>query len=146
MSLSNNFVCGSERVVQLPPPPFPQAKIPLLQIWYQRVVETYLGATHMRLGHCITNVTTDIAHAEIKRWKSFVTAMGKILRYKTLCPRPESHVYMFDETCSTEHRIEAARVMTLAGIRVFTFEFDHDTVYIIEYATRKRVFSRKHNL
>lgn len=130
----------------VPQPPPQPIEIPLAETWYQHLVEKYLCATHMTLPHCITDVTTDTAHAEIKRWTGFVKAIGQLMHYNALSPRPELHAYMFDKTCGAANVDHAAMVMGILKIKVFAFEFEQEMVHIIEYATKKRVFSSKHNL
>lgn len=69
------------------------------ECFYQKVVEAYLGQSHMKLRGCVTDVTTDSAHAEIKRWADFMKGIGQLITYDMISPRPELHAYMFDESC-----------------------------------------------
>ena len=50
---------------------------------------------------------------------------------------------MANWTANVDH---AAMVMGILNIKVFAFEFEQEIVHIIEYATKKRVFSSKHDL
>ena len=55
-------------------------RYPTDEYFYQCIVEKYLGGRHMRLSNdCITDVTTDMVHAEVKRWNHATDAIGSFL-------------------------------------------------------------------
>ncbi len=94
--------------------------------FYQKVVEEYLGKGHMKLKGCITDVTTDTAHAEIKRWNSFSQAIGQLQYYDLVAPRPELHAYMFDESCGeTKIAVAAEGLMGTIKSKLKLFHFTH---------------------
>jgi hypothetical protein len=112
--------------------------------FFQKVVEKYLGKSHMKVGFSITDATTDNAHVEIKRWKRYKEAIGQLSTYDTLLPRPERHAYMFDEvSCSAAKIQEAKKVMARENIKLYTFEikFDMSEVFIIDESSGLVVFT-----
>ena len=95
----------------------------------------------MVLKHCITDVSTTRVHSEVKRWTSFIEAIGQLRTYNYQCPREELYAFMFDETCG-QSKIETAMDMFKSeGIKVFTFTTDKDKTSIIDMSTQDVVFS-----
>lgn len=111
--------------------------------FYQSVVEKYLGKSHMKLKHCITDVSTSTAHAEIKRWDRYAECIGQLHVYKAHSPRSEYHAYMFDETCGKSKIRIAIETMhkSFPGIKLFTFDTTKDKVKIVNVDTKEVVFT-----
>lgn len=51
------------------------------EIYYQKFLEKYLGATHKRTKYGITDISTDDYHIEIKPWNDYKKALGQLLSY-----------------------------------------------------------------
>ena len=113
------------------------------EAFYQKLVVKFIKkGGHMKLTHCITDVTTDLAHGEIKRWDRFIEAVGQLRVYNHQSPRPELHAYMFDETCGESKIREAVRVFKIEGIKIFTFVHVSDSsVQLIDYASQEVMFT-----
>lgn len=118
------------------------------EIFYQKVVEAHLGRSHCRMTCCITDITTEVAHVEIKRWGRFIECIGQLVYYNVLDPKPELHAYMFDESCGTV-KINAAVHGLLNGVgpklKLFHFITSTENVQIVNYHTKEVVFDfRRH--
>ena len=112
--------------------------------FFQTVVEKYLGKSHMKLKHVVTDVSTERVHAEIKRWDRFVECIGQLYVYKAQLPKEEYHAYMFDESCGKSKIKTAIKIMKIAfpGIKLFTFKtIPKKEVKIIEMDTDEVVFT-----
>jgi hypothetical protein len=110
--------------------------------FYQTVVERYLGKSHMKLKHCVTDVTTATTHVEIKRWAKYTDCIGQLMTYQAQCPKDESHAYMFDETCGKSKIATAVTIMkkVIPGIKMFTFDTSKTCVKILNCDTNEVVF------
>ena len=63
---------------------------------YQKLLEEVLGGTHVTIqGVGTTDITTDDAHIEIKKWSSYQSVPGQLSKYQMGLPRPRSCVYFF---------------------------------------------------
>ena len=110
------------------------------ELFFQRIVETFLGGSHMTLSCGTTDVTTETTHAEIKRWPEWKSALGQIQSYNVACPRPRLHVYMFDNA-SNRTRREAIQTFHKCGIAAFTFEMTTSVVEIVDAIRGNVVFT-----
>lgn len=112
------------------------------ETYYQRIVERHLGSSHMKLQHCITDITTESAHAEIKRWTRFAECIGQLMTYQIQHPRAESHAYMFDDSCGPSKIDTAIKTMKVAipGIKLYTFRARMSEIEILELDTQDVVY------
>jgi hypothetical protein len=113
------------------------------KFFYQKVVETFLGKGRMNLEGSLTDVTTDTAHAKIRRWKDYATCIGELMYYNLIAPRRELHAYMFDESCGEETIDDAVTGLTgVIGPQLKLFSFMHldNAVHIVNYITGDVVF------
>ena len=63
--------------------------------FYQILLEDFLNGTHKVLSCCITDISTETLHAEIKDWCNWKDAVGQILCYNSIDPKKDLHVYLF---------------------------------------------------
>lgn len=110
--------------------------------YYQGIVERHLGRSHMRLDHCITDVTTETAHAEIKRWTRYAECIGQLMTYQIQHPKAESHAYMFDDSCGPSKIKTAIKTIKVAipGIKLYTFRASKIEIEIVELDTQDVVY------
>jgi hypothetical protein len=110
------------------------------EVFYQAIVEKYLGGTHSKNDAGVTDVTTDNIHAEIKELISFKSAIGQLLSYNVSSPKKELQVYIFNNSNKKKMQI-AANIFKELDIKVFTFDVLSEKVDIIEYQTNNIVFT-----
>ena len=119
--------------------------MPREESYYQHIVEDYLGGSHMRLSNdWITDVTTSLVHAEIKRWNHALKAIGRLQMYNYVCHRPQLQVYLFKDMASEKTMQTYADVIVTAGIDVFYFEFKDTTSFdinIVNYHTKEIMYT-----
>jgi hypothetical protein len=99
--------------------------------FYQAIVEEHLQGTHKRLEYCITDVSTDRVHAEIKNWDCFTQAIGQLNFYNKLDPKEELHIYLFGKAPRHNDRIISHLIEM--GFLVHTFRDVEDGVVIHQY-------------
>lgn len=63
--------------------------------YYQKLLETILGAGHKRLKCGETDITTDDFHAEIKQSGDWKGAIGQLFCYNKHDPKKEMRLYLF---------------------------------------------------
>lgn len=107
------------------------------EIFYQKLVEHYLGGTHKRMQCGVTDVTTDTCHAEVKRWESYKEAIGQLLCYNNEEPRQELHVYLFGKY---EKKKEVVDILLSLNMRPFTFVIQDDRAHIIRLPAEEVVW------
>jgi hypothetical protein len=113
------------------------------KFFYQKVVETFLGKGRMNLEGSLTDVTTDTAHAKIRRWKDYATCIGELMNYDLIDPRPELHAYMFDESCGQNNIEAAVKLLTCTfgpKLKMFYFTYLDNAVQIRNYDTDDVVY------
>lgn len=99
--------------------------------FYQLIVENWLGGSHRKIGIGVTDVTTDIVHAEIKRWKEWKHALGQLTAYQDDCPKEQLHVYLFGPYSKTRKQ-KAVKTFNNKNIQCFDFkEEERDGARII---------------
>lgn len=108
--------------------------------YYQIIVEEFLKGTHKRLNCGVTDVTTDIIHAEIKEWCSYKQCHGQLLSYNLEDPRPTLQVYLFG-TYGKKAKEAAYQNLIQFNFEVYTFDHHDKSVDIIEYRTNEIKFT-----
>jgi hypothetical protein len=63
--------------------------------YYQKFLETILSGSHKRLKCGITDITTELCHAEIKNWKDWKEAIGQLICYNKHDKKSEMRLYLF---------------------------------------------------
>lgn len=108
--------------------------------FYQRMVETYLKGTHLKLPSGITDVSTDRIHAEIKNVIHYKSALGQLYCYNRDSPRPVLQVYLFGKAPNKTMKT-AYEHFTSLNIELYTFTSVDDTHSIVKYDTGDIVYS-----
>lgn len=88
------------------------------EVFFQKVLEQYLGGTHFVFGNGVSDITTDKIHAEIKNWDCWKEVIGQLLYYKDCEPKDELHAYFFGQ-CTDEKKQKVVSVLVKQGIKVF---------------------------
>lgn len=106
--------------------------------FYQRILESVLGAGHKRLPCGETDITTDEFHAEIKVGKCWKDGIGQLVCYNKEDPRLELRLYLFGPQSSSKKTIANIQKH---GIKVFVIEDLHSGIAIddMQAATRQVV-------
>jgi hypothetical protein len=108
--------------------------------FYQRIVEAYLGGTHMKVECGVTDVTTNDIHAEIKDWKEWKYALGQLIVYNVCEPRDRLQMYLFGNYLTT-YKIKAINVLKTINVEVFEFYEDNaGNTTIVSHDSHKAVF------
>ena len=118
--------------------------LPREEYFYQRLVEDYLGGGHMRLSNgFITDVTTSLVHAEVKRWSDSIGVNGQLKFYNYVCYRPQLQAYLFEDMVSEEKMQQRADFLLHEGIDVFSFEFKDKScdINVINYHTKEIMYT-----
>lgn len=71
--------------------------------FYQGIMEQHFNATHKTLDSGITDITTDDAHYEIKRWNCWKEALSQLILYNDDDPKENMYACFF-ETCSEQQK------------------------------------------
>lgn len=100
--------------------------------YYQRVLEAHLGGTHKHLASGITDITTDLFHAEIKNFKAWKSAIGQLICYNKWDPKPELRIYLFGSLVSSALIAENIK---LHNIRLFVITDTPNGISIKDTAT-----------
>jgi hypothetical protein len=115
--------------------------------YYQRLLESKLGGTHLTIkGVGITDVTTEDAHVEIKRWRMADQVMGQLARYQLAVPRPRSCAYFFGARPSKEKVVAVEKLMSAAGIEMYSFGDDDGIIDHTDDALDPIMARAKHNV
>ncbi len=93
--------------------------------YYQHLLETLLGATHMHIPDVgITDITTSDTHVEIKDWKRYHQVPGQLATYQQAVPRVNSVVYFFGAMPSYNRFISIRSLMTRHNISMYSIDSD----------------------
>lgn len=87
---------------------------------YRELVEAMTGGRRNRLDSGVTNVSTNEFHAEVKPWRSFAKALGRLLAFDVDDNKRELRVYFFGEYAESDKQI-VLQVFTRYNIRCFEF-------------------------
>lgn len=94
--------------------------VPKTEKHFQAILSEKLGAAHMYIAVGITDITTDDAHIEIKRWGRYQEVPGQLAKYHQAVPRPRRCVYFFGDEPGPERYGQILELMKDAGIEVFS--------------------------
>ena len=92
-----------------------------LELYYQRLLEQYLNAKHMRLECGITDITTSEFHVEIKKWGSYKQVYGQLEVYQAQCWRPKLYAVFFGTT-TQKNKDLAISIFKSKGIGVYEID------------------------
>lgn len=109
--------------------------------FYQTIVEEYLQGTHKKLKRCVTDVSNDRVHAEIKKWDCFLEAIGQLTYYNWVDPKEELHIYFFGRTSQKDADYLIPLLME-KGFIVHTFRDTEDGVVIHQHNKKTDVFQK----
>ena len=106
--------------------------------YYQNLLEQLTNGKHMHIpGIGRTDVTTNDAHMEIKRWHRYQEVPGQLAKYQSKCPRPRSVVYFFGSMPSNERVRNIQNLMVAHGIEMNYFDDYEDTIHRVEMPSEK---------
>jgi uncharacterized C2H2 Zn-finger protein len=104
--------------------------------FYQKALETFFNATHKRLVCGETDITTDEFHAEIKEWCSYKEAIGQLLCYNTVDPRPQLRVYLFGKYGEKQKKV-ALEIMKVQNIIPYEFIDEENNTMVRNLLTQE---------
>lgn len=99
--------------------PVPQYK----EIFYQQILEKHLGGNHLQLHTGITDVTTDLIHAEIKIWYDYRKGISQLQLYNAASRRERLQLYFFGNSLRNERAIVCEYV---PAFNIELYEFVHE--------------------
>lgn len=105
--------------------------------FYQAMLEKHFNATHKRLSVGITDITTDDAHIEIKRWSCWKEALSQLLLYNRADPKEHIHACFFEKCTEALKKLVVDNFITF-GIEVYEFVESEDAAFL-RHITSKEV-------
>ena len=97
--------------------------------YYQNILEKTLGARRLHIkGLGITDLTTEDAHIEIKKWNRFHEVVGQLEKYNLRAPRKYKRVYFFGPSPTKTQLENVHNLMEANGIEMFSFD-DQDVAW-----------------
>jgi len=97
--------------------------------YYQAILEERFKAGHQRIvGIGETDITTEDAHIEIKRWSKFSDVTGQLARYQRAVRKDHRSVYFFGARPKAAKIKEIYELMCEAGIEMFSFAPDDSVI------------------
>lgn len=95
--------------------------------YYQRILEDRLGAKHLWVpGVGETDLTTDDAHIELKKWSEYDDVPGQLAKYNLIIPRPRRCGYFFGPLPGKKRIAFIEALMKSFGIEMYSFDADDD--------------------
>jgi uncharacterized protein VirK/YbjX len=91
--------------------------------FYQNILEKHFNASHKVLETGITDITTDHAHIEIKRWNCWREAFAQLLLYNSSEKKENLIACFFGEYQQSAKDIA---VKSLQGQSIECYEFKHN--------------------
>lgn len=88
--------------------------------YYQMLLEKHFKSGHLSLENGVTDISTDIMHAEIKNWDCDKKALGQLIYYNAVSPRKDLRAYFFGK-CSNDKKKKTNEVFNKSNIRCFEF-------------------------
>lgn len=85
----------SNRIYRVPDPIKEMLNMKICEKFYQQILEKHYRATHKKLKHGISDITTNDAHIEIKEWDSWIYAVGQLQVYNIDDPKERLRVFLF---------------------------------------------------
>jgi hypothetical protein len=103
------------------PPPPPPTLAPHSEKYYKDLLRRHLypDARSVKLPGGVTDLTTDGAHVEVKRWELWKEALGQLLVYDDELPRATKAVYFYGPTLRPATRAAAVGHLLKHGMRVY---------------------------
>lgn len=89
------------------------------EMYYQKFLEKYLGATHKKTKYGITDITTSDYHIEIKPWYHYKQALGQLLSYNFKNDKKLS-AYFFG-TIKNDKKVDIIELYKSKGVEVYEF-------------------------
>ena len=113
-------------------------KLDKTESFYQKHMEKYLKGEHLKVRSGITDVSTDLIHAELKLWSNYKDSIGQLLCYNIDKPRKELHVYLFGSYVA-EYKKNAIEKFVELNIKPFDMVLTDNGFNIIDCITNKIV-------
>jgi hypothetical protein len=90
---------------------------------YQRILEERLSAKHLHIqGVGYTDLTTQDAHIEVKKWSDYHVVPGQLAKYNQAAPRARQCAYFFGPTPDKKRLALIRDLMAKFGIEMFSFD------------------------
>ena len=110
--------------------------------FYQEIMEKHFNAAHKTLNIGITDITTDDAHYEIKRWSCWKEALAQLQLYND--EDPKEHIYAcFFETCTENHKEKVQNSLNKYNIECLEFHQDESGINLYNLKNKTIVFTYK---
>ena len=110
--------------------------------FYQEIMEKHFNAAHKTLNIGITDITTDDAHYEIKRWSCWKEALAQLQLYND--EDPKEHLYAcFFETCTDNHKEKVQNSLNKYNIECLEFHQDESGINLSNLKNKTIVFTYK---
>lgn len=93
--------------------------------YYQAILEETLNAGHLRIENVgETDITTEDAHIEIKRWRDFDKVIGQLRRYQMFVKKARLCTYFFGSRPNDTKVRMIEKLLKEAGIEMYSFNAD----------------------
>jgi len=103
---------------------------------FQAILQKKFSAEHKHIvGVGVTDITTDDAHIEIKRWKHYDEVSGQLAKYQRALARPRRCVYFFGRMPNSKRLNEIFELMAEANIEVSWFDSEDDSIHHLKSLT-----------
>lgn len=109
--------------------------------FYQKVVESYLNGTHVKVACGFTDVTNETTHAEIKVWDDWKASISQLLCYNDDMPKTHLHAYMFGKEPCQKRQDFICEKLKKFNIDMYIFSTEESCVNIIKYDTKDIVYT-----
>jgi hypothetical protein len=97
--------------------------------YYQRLLEERLGAKHHHLsGIGTTDLTTDDAHIEIKKWSDYDDVPGQLAKYEQKLHRARKMACMFGPTPEKARLRFIFELFTKSKIEMYSFDANDELI------------------
>jgi hypothetical protein len=98
--------------------------------FYQAFLEEHLGGAHCRLAHGETDITTASIHAEIKVWSAWKSAIGQLLFYNHVSPKPDLRIYLYGARPKTMDMEVINGFLLKYDVTLYTLSHDNSVVTV----------------
>ena len=105
--------------------------------YFQKYMEIYLNGKHMKLNKCITDVSNDKLHSELKVWYNWNKGIQQLQNYNLQLQREELHLYLFGVVPNKKTNI-IKKIISL-NIKPFEMILKDNGFDIIDLTTNQKI-------
>lgn len=101
--------------------------------FFQAFLERHLCGEHYKLKHGETDITNPGLHAEIKVWGQWKAALGQLLYYNHVCPRPELRLYLYGRKARDLNVDDVVQFLSKYNVTLYSISYSENAVKIINH-------------